>query len=81
MLDLSDADRVLKDLYGPAVEQMLRDDLPLFNMISLGSRPVYVPVPKWKWFLRTARERLNSSYMHLRYGECDDLKEWDEHIC
>ncbi len=71
-INMSDVDRLLKEAYTPALQDRFRGDLFITNLLD--SRPVYTPIPKWRWFLRTARERLNSCYMHLRYGECDDLR-------
>ncbi len=78
-IDMSGMDDVLKNVYSPALEQQVNERL-LIDKLGWKA-PEYVPFPRWKRILLTSRERLNSAYMHLRYGECDDLRSWNDHVC
>jgi hypothetical protein len=72
-------DAYFKQFYGEALRHQVEKPL-VFE--QLGWRPPYLtPYPRWKWFLISAKERLNACYMHMRHGYCDDKKAWFDHEC
>jgi hypothetical protein len=79
-MDMGDLDRTLKDMYGPAMIQQLKDGETL--MAKLGWTPVEISrVSRFRYFLGVLLGRLNGCYMHIRYGACDEKKEWYDHVC
>lgn len=79
-VNLANADNILRNIYGPALREQIESSRDIFA--KLGYTPTVIEtIPPWKFFLITAKERLNASYMHLRYGACDEERAWNDHIC